>query len=67
VGDGGVYDKLEEFESNWEDGREDINQQLDALASMSDAIVREFKKVDDDLAKKARDGVKTKEKGGGDK
>ncbi|NGO42810.1 hypothetical protein [Streptomyces ureilyticus] len=67
VGDGGVYDKLEEFESNWEDGREDINQQLDALASMSDAIVREFKKVDDDLAKKARDGVKTKEKGGGGK
>ncbi|WP_033319547.1 hypothetical protein [Streptomyces yerevanensis] len=67
VGDGGVYDKLEEFESNWEDGREDINQQLDALASMSDAVVREFKKLDDDLAKQVRDGVKTKEKGGGGK
>ncbi|WP_189325952.1 hypothetical protein [Streptomyces flaveus] len=67
IGDGGVYDKLEEFESNWEDGREDINQQLDALASMSDAVVREFKKLDDDLAKKARDSVKTKEKGGGGK
>lgn len=23
IGDGGVYDKLEEFESNWEDGREE--------------------------------------------
>ena len=67
VGDGGVYDKLEEFESNWEDGREDINQQLDALADMSDAVVREFKKLDDDLAKKVRDGVKTKDKGGGGK
>ncbi|GAB2974651.1 hypothetical protein GCM10023080_043970 [Streptomyces pseudoechinosporeus] len=67
VGDGGVYDKLEEFESNWEDGREDINQQLDALASMSDAVVREFKKLDDDLAKQVRDGVKTKEKDGGGK
>ncbi|MEV0218433.1 hypothetical protein [Streptomyces sp. NPDC050704] len=64
IGDGGVYDKLEDFESNWEDGREDINQQLDALASMSEAVVREFKKLDDDLAKQVRDGVKAEEKGG---
>ncbi|MFE1798286.1 MULTISPECIES: hypothetical protein [unclassified Streptomyces] len=64
IGDGGVYDKLEDFESNWEDGREDINQQLDALAQMSEAIVREFKKLDDDLAKQVSEGVKSDDKGG---
>ncbi|KAA0935674.1 MULTISPECIES: hypothetical protein [Streptomyces] len=64
IGDGGVYDKLEDFESNWEDGREDINQQLDALADMSDAVVREFKKLDDDLAKQVSEGVKSEDKGG---
>ncbi|MEU9956776.1 hypothetical protein [Streptomyces sp. NPDC050982] len=64
IGDGGVYDKLEDFESNWEDGREDINQQLDALAQMSEAIVREFKKLDDDLAKQVSEGVKSDGKGG---
>jgi hypothetical protein len=42
IGDGSVNDALDDFESNWEDGREDITQQLDALASMSDAVVREF-------------------------
>ncbi|MFS8204879.1 hypothetical protein ACLVWQ_40175 [Streptomyces sp. CWNU-52B] len=63
IGDGGVYDKLEDFESNWEDGREDINQQLDALAQMSEAIVREFKKLDDDLAKQVSEGVKSDGKG----
>ncbi|WP_151479672.1 hypothetical protein [Streptomyces albicerus] len=64
IGDGGVYDKLEDFESNWEDGREDIGQQLDALAEMSEAVVREFKKLDDDLAKQVSEGVKSEEKGG---
>lgn len=33
IGDGSVNDALGDFESNWEDGREDITQQLDALAS----------------------------------
>ncbi|MEU5957276.1 hypothetical protein [Streptomyces sp. NPDC047525] len=60
IGDGGVYDALEDFESNWEDGREDITQQLSALADMSDAVVREFKKLDDKLAKDVSEGVKDK-------
>ncbi|MCF3125379.1 hypothetical protein IPZ68_37650 [Streptomyces arenae] len=67
IGDGGVYDSLDDFESNWEDGREDIGQQLDQLADLSDAVVREFKKLDDDLAKKVNDAVKVNEKGGGGK
>ncbi|MFJ2608844.1 hypothetical protein ACIQOU_21150 [Streptomyces sp. NPDC091279] len=64
LGDGSVYDALDDFESHWEDGREDITQQLDALADMSDAVVREFKKLDDDLAKKADDAVKSEGSGG---
>jgi len=64
IGDGGVFDKLVDFESNWEDGREDISQQLDALAQMSEAIVREFRKLDDDLAKQVSEGVKSEGRGG---
>ncbi|MEU1023933.1 hypothetical protein ABZ366_17925 [Streptomyces sp. NPDC005904] len=65
IGDGGVYDSLDDFESNWEDGREDIGQQLDQLASLSDAVVREFKKLDDDLAKEVNDAVKVNGNGNG--
>ncbi|MGA4850564.1 hypothetical protein ACOBQB_31600 [Streptomyces sp. G5(2025)] len=65
IGDGGVYDSLDDFESNWEDGREDIGQQLDQLADLSDAVVREFKKLDDDLAKAVNDAVKVNEGKGG--
>ncbi|AVH57181.1 MULTISPECIES: hypothetical protein [Streptomyces] len=67
LGDHTVYDALDDFESGWEDGREDITQALDALADMSDAVVREFKKLDDDLAKQVKDGVKQEGgKGGGE-
>ncbi|AKZ57411.1 hypothetical protein SAM23877_4366 [Streptomyces ambofaciens ATCC 23877] len=67
IGDGSVNDALGDFESNWEDGREDITQQLDALADMSDAVVREFKKLDDELTKKVNGVVKTEDKRGGGK
>ncbi|MDN3024796.1 hypothetical protein [Streptomyces sp. S.PB5] len=62
IGDGSVNDALDDFESNWEDGREDITQQLDALASMSDAVVREFKKLDDELAKQINEKMTTEDK-----
>ncbi len=65
IGDGSVNDALGDFESNWEDGREDITQQLDALGDMSDAVVREFKKLDDELTKQVNDAVKTEDKRGG--
>ena len=73
IGDGSVNDALGDFESNWEDGREDITQQLDALADMSDAVVREFKKLDDELTKQVNKAVRTEGKrdggkgGGGEK
>ncbi|MES5824424.1 hypothetical protein [Streptomyces sp. RG80] len=62
IGDGSVNGALDDFESNWEDGREDITQQLDALAKMSDAVVREFKKLDDELAKQVNEKMKTEDK-----
>ncbi|MGP3922648.1 hypothetical protein [Streptomyces sp. 8N616] len=71
IGDGGVVDKLEEFESGWEDGREDIGQQLGGLADMADAVVREVRKVDHDLEKELKKNTKKDErqigsgKGGG--
>ncbi|MFD5627755.1 MULTISPECIES: hypothetical protein [unclassified Streptomyces] len=61
LGDNTVYDALDDFESGWEDGREDITQALDALADMSDAVVREFKKLDDKLAKDVSEGVQQEE------
>lgn len=64
VGDKSVYDALDDFESNWEDGREDIGQQLTALGEMSDAVVREFNKLDDDLTKEINKAVKGDGKGG---
>lgn len=67
LGDHTVYDALDDFESGWEDGREDIGQALDALAEMSDAVVREFRKLDDKLAKDVKDGVKQEGDGKGGK
>ncbi|GAB3172149.1 hypothetical protein [Streptomyces incanus] len=65
IGDGSVNDALSDFESNWEDGREDITQQLDALAGMSDAVVREFKKLEDELTKQVNEKMKVKDERGG--
>ncbi|MET7380014.1 hypothetical protein ABZT08_14550 [Streptomyces sp. NPDC005526] len=65
IGDGSVNEALSDFESDWEDGREEITQQLDALADMSDAVVREFKKLDDDLTKKATGKVRAADEQGG--
>ncbi|MFF5159847.1 hypothetical protein ACFY3N_27105 [Streptomyces sp. NPDC000348] len=62
IGDGSVNDALSAFESNWEDGREDITQQLDALADMSDAVVREFKKLEDELTKQVNEKMKVEDK-----
>ncbi|MBZ4016021.1 hypothetical protein [Streptomyces purpurogeneiscleroticus] len=58
IGDDGVVDKMESFESNWEDGRGDIDEQLTGLADMADTVYREATKVDQDLAKQLEKGTK---------
>ncbi len=62
IGDGSVNDALSDFESNWEDGREDITQQLDALADMSDAVVREFNKLENELTKQVNEKMRVEDK-----
>ncbi|AUH42430.1 hypothetical protein [Streptomyces sp. CMB-StM0423] len=61
IGDGGVVDKLEDFESGWKDGRGDIDDQLSSLAEMSDTVVREAHKVDVDLENELKKGTKKEE------
>ncbi|MGW0733738.1 hypothetical protein [Streptomyces sp. NPDC002851] len=58
VGDGGVVESMESFESNWEDGRGDIDKQLSGLADMADTVFREATKADLDLAKSLEKGAK---------
>ncbi|MGW0737239.1 hypothetical protein [Streptomyces sp. NPDC002851] len=58
VGDGGLVEKMEDFESNWEDGRGDIDKQLSGLADMADTVYREAVKADLDLAKSLEKGTK---------
>ncbi|MGC2997973.1 hypothetical protein ACPF8X_06145 [Streptomyces sp. G35A] len=65
IGDGSVNDALSDFGSHWEDGREDITQRLDALASLSDAVVREFKRLDDELTKQVNEKMEVEDKRGG--
>lgn len=59
VGDDGVVEKMESFESNWEDGRGDIDKQLSGLADMADTVFREATKADLDLAKQLEKGTKS--------
>lgn len=63
IGDSGVVDKLDDFESNWDDGREDIGQQLDGLAKMADTVVKEVRAFDGDLGKKLKENVKKEDRG----
>ncbi|WP_234426957.1 hypothetical protein [Streptomyces niger] len=58
IGDDGVVEKMESFESNWEDGRGDIDKQLSGLADMADTVYREATKADLDLAKQLEKGNK---------
>ncbi|MEK8171319.1 hypothetical protein NKH77_23335 [Streptomyces sp. M19] len=63
IGDGGVVDKMDDFESNWHDGREDIGKQLDGLSKMADTVVREVGKYDGDLGAKLKKNVKKEDRG----
>ncbi|MEW2522477.1 hypothetical protein [Actinacidiphila alni] len=58
MGDGSVADALDHFQHNWKDGRGDIHKQLSGLEKMATTVVREIRKVDDDLAKQLADSAK---------
>lgn len=50
LGSGEVADALDSFESNWKDGRAQIDGHLEGLAKMAEQAVREIRKADQELA-----------------
>jgi hypothetical protein len=50
LGSGKVADALDSFESNWKDGRKEIDGQLEGLSKMANTAVEQIKKADKDLA-----------------
>lgn len=51
LGSGTVADALDSFESNWSDGRKEIDGHLEGLVKMANQVVEEIRKADRDLAK----------------
>lgn len=49
LGDEQVADALEEFEARWRDGRKDIAQNAEALATMLSESVRTYRQADAEL------------------
>ncbi|GAB3127759.1 hypothetical protein GCM10027160_52740 [Streptomyces calidiresistens] len=46
IGDSSVRKALEDFVSNWRDGRQRIDDQLTALKEIADMVVEEFSALD---------------------
>lgn len=57
LGDEQVVSALERFEHRWRDGREDIRENGEALATMLTESVRTYRQVDSDLAAGIRTSV----------
>lgn len=49
LGSGKVADALDSFDSNWRDGRKQIDGHLEGLAKFADGAVREFRTTDGKL------------------
>lgn len=52
-----VDDALEHFESNWSDGRSQVDENCQRLVKMTQQAVENLRKADDDLAKQLRDST----------
>lgn len=46
LGSSKVADALDDFDSNWHDGRKEINGQLQGLAKMADGAVKSLRQTD---------------------
>lgn len=60
VGSDVVYDALDSFESRWDDGRGQIDKNMQAMQEILDESVRAFEQTDQELA----DGLRTSLNGG---
>jgi hypothetical protein len=57
VGSAVVYDALDAFESHWDDGRGQIDKNMQAMKEILDESVRAYEKTDGDLADGLRDST----------
>lgn len=60
VGSDVVYDALDSFESRWDDGRGQIDKNMQAMQEILDESVRAFEQTDEELA----DGLRALTSGG---
>ncbi len=50
VGDDRVYDALDDFENHWDDGRKQIDKNIEAVGEVLDESARAYEKTDSELA-----------------
>lgn len=57
IGSDVVYDALDSFESNWDDGRGQIDKNMQAMQEILDESVRAYEQTDQELADGLRDSM----------
>jgi hypothetical protein len=61
LGSDDVYDALDDFEENWDDGRGQIDKNMEAMTEILDESVRAYEQTDQELA----DGLREQMQGDG--
>jgi hypothetical protein len=59
VGSDDVYDALDSFESNWDDGRGQINENMQAMTEILDESAAAYEQTDEELASGLRKQMDT--------
>ena len=59
VGSDDVYDALDSFESNWDDGRGQINENMQAMTEILDESASAYEQTDEELASGLREQMDT--------
>ncbi|MDT0310359.1 hypothetical protein RM780_25915 [Streptomyces sp. DSM 44917] len=65
IGDEGINDALDDFVSGWRDGRGDISDQLEGLASMGETVIRTVNDFENELVTTLQDSGGEGGDGGG--
>ena len=59
VGSADVYEALDSFESNWDDGRGQINENMQAMTEILDESAAAYEQTDEELASGLREQMDT--------
>ncbi|NNM44400.1 type VII secretion target [Knoellia koreensis] len=59
-----VYEALDSFENNWDDGRGQIDKNMKAMKEVLDESVKAYEQVDGELDRQLRDQMKPASGGG---